>query len=80
MNMMKKKMYSYLSLGTLITGAVLGGYALVKIWIVRASLPAGACPVITNRPLLYAGVALCLISFVFTLLEQHAKKSENRNK
>lgn len=72
---MKKKIYSYLSIGTLVIGAVLGGYALVKIWLLSASLPAGACPVITNKPILYAGIALCLVSFVFTLLEAHAKKA-----
>ena len=73
----KKKVFSYLSLGTLILGALLGGYALVKIWIVRA---AGACPVDTNRPLLYAGIALCVVSFVLTLLEKRAANAEARNK
>lgn len=76
---MKKNIFSYLSLGTLMIGAAMGGYALVKIWILKASLPAGTCPVITHRPLLYAGITLCLVSFVFTLLEQHAKKGgENK--
>lgn len=75
MTIMKKNLLSYLSLGTLIIGAALGGYALVNIWILKASVPTGSCPVITHRPFLYAGIALCLASFVFTLLEQHAKKA-----
>lgn len=74
----KKKVFSYLSLGTLISGAVLGGYALVKIWLLRASLPAGTCPVTMNRPLLYTGIALCLVSLILTFLEHHAKKQEEK--
>jgi hypothetical protein len=77
---LKKKIISYLSLGTLIAGTVLGGYALARIWLVRASLPAGTCPVISYRPLLYAGIALCLVSFVLSLLEHHSKKAEAQNK
>lgn len=73
---MKKRVFASLSLGTLILGALLGGYALVKIWGVRA---AGACPVDTNRPLLYAGIALCVVSFVLTLLEKRETKAEARN-
>jgi hypothetical protein len=30
---LKKKILSYLSIGTLAIGAVLGGYALIKIWL-----------------------------------------------
>lgn len=75
MIIMKRKIITYLSTGTLIIGAALGGYALVKIWILQASLPAGTCPVISYRPLLYIGIAFCLVSFALTLVEQHAKKS-----
>ncbi len=71
---MKKKLYSHLSIGTLIIGVAAGGYALLKIYIVSAPLPAGTCPVINNRPLLYIGIVMCVLSFVFSLLEQHAKK------
>jgi membrane protein implicated in regulation of membrane protease activity len=77
MNRLNKKVFSYLSIGTLVAGALVGGYALVKIWVVRA---AGACPVDTNRPLLYLGIALCAVSFVLTLLETRAAKAEARNK
>ena len=74
---MYKKLFSYLSLGTLISGAILAGYALIKIWLIRASLPDGACPVVQNKPLIYIGISLCLASFVFTLLEQRAKKAKD---
>ena len=73
MSLLKKKVFSYLSIGTLVAGALVGGYALVKIWVVRA---AGACPVVTNRPLLYIGIALCAASFVLTLLEKRTKKEK----
>lgn len=72
---MKRKILSYLSIGTLITGAVIGGYALVKIRILRAALPAGTCPVTSYRPQLYVGIALCLVSFVLTMCEKSDKKS-----
>ena len=74
---MKRKINSYISLGALILGAAIGCYALAKIWIIRAYLPAGTCPVTTNRPLLYIGIALCLVSFVFTLFDKGGKKSKN---
>jgi hypothetical protein len=74
---MKRKIYSNISLWTLILGAATGGYALAKTWIIRASLPAGTCPITTNRPLLYIGIALCLVSFVFTLFDKGDKKSRS---
>lgn len=73
MIIMKQKVYSHISLGTLILGAAAGRYALAKIWIIRASMPAGTCPVTTNRPLLYIGIALCLASFVFSLFDKGGK-------
>jgi len=78
MIMMKRKIYSHISLGTLILSAAAGGYALAKIWIIRASLPAGICPVTTNRPLLYIGIALCLVSFVFSLFDKGGKAERQK--
>ncbi len=77
---MKTKLYKYLSLGTLILGAVAGGYALLKTHVLKASLPAGTYPVLHSRPLLYIGISLCLVSFIFSLMEQRAKKREKLTK
>lgn len=63
---MRQKILSYLSNGTLIAGAATGAYALVKIYLLKSRLPAGACPVTDNRPLMYTSIALCCISFVLS--------------
>lgn len=71
---MKKRVLSYLSTGALVIGAVLGGYALVRIYILQVPLPPGACPVTTYRPLLYAGITFLLLSFILSLFESRTKK------
>ncbi len=58
---MKQKIYSHISLGTLILGAATGGYALANIWIIRASLPAGTCPV-TRTDLYFISALPCVLS------------------
>ena len=50
---MKKKIVSYLSYGSLIIGAVIGVYALVDIYIIKTKLPSGICSVTSNKFLLY---------------------------
>lgn len=74
---MKKKTYATLSLSTLLLGAIIGGYALLRIFIFQVTLRAGTCPVTNYRPFLYIGIALCLLSFVFSFLEHRAKNSED---
>lgn len=71
---MKKNIFSYLGNITLIIGAAAGLYALVRIFIVSSSLPPGVCPVVNYQPLIYTAIAFCVLSFVFSLLEQRAKK------
>jgi membrane protein implicated in regulation of membrane protease activity len=71
---MKRKIYTYLSAGTLVAGAAAGGYALIRTFLLRAALPAGTCPVVHYSPFIYTAIAFCVLSFVFTLLEQRAKK------
>lgn len=74
---MKKKILSYLSYGSLIIGAAIGLYALVKIYLIRSKLPAGVCPVTSNRPRLYIAFALCCISFLLSFFEQKTGKEQN---
>ena len=76
---MKKKVLSYLSYGSLIIGLVIGIYALVDIYFIKSKLPTGACPVISNRPLLYSAIALCCISFILSFFESKPKKKQNIN-
>lgn len=73
---MKRKLFSRISLAALLAGVAVGGYALVRIFILRATLPPGTCPVVNYSGYIYAGIALCAISFVFSLLEQRVKKSQ----
>lgn len=74
---MKGKTLKYLSNGSLIIGAALGGYALVEIYILKSKLPEGVCPVTSNRPILYSAITFCCISFILSLFETKNLKSEN---
>lgn len=76
---MKKNILSYFSNGSLITGVIIGVYALVKIYIIKSKLPEGACPVINNRPLLYTSIVLCCISFILSILEEKEAKKQGDN-
>ena len=73
---MKRKILSYLSYGTLISAAVIGGYAFVNIYFLNSGLPAGVCPVTDNRPLLYTSIALCGVSFILSFFEPKGKETE----
>jgi hypothetical protein len=66
---MKKKIISYFSNGSLIIGVVSGVYALVKIYLIKSKLPAGVCPFIDNRPLLYSAIVFCCISYILSFFE-----------
>jgi hypothetical protein len=71
---MKNRILKYLSNESLIIGAAIGIYALADRYILKSRLPAGACPVTNNKPLLYTAIALCGISFVLSLFEQKPGK------
>jgi len=72
----KRKILSYLSYGALIAGAVIGGYSFVNIYFLNSGLPAGVCPVTSNRPLMYTAIALCCISFILSFFEPKTKDIE----
>ncbi|MCX7709696.1 MAG: hypothetical protein N2484_07575 [Clostridia bacterium] len=66
---MKNRIISYLSYGTLILGAMIGGYALINIYILGRNLPSGVCPVTNNRAFIYSAIALCCVSLVLSFFE-----------
>lgn len=70
---MKNKIISYLSNGFLITGAGVGVYVLIDIYLIKSKLPSGMCPVTNNRPLLYTSIALVCLSFILSFFEPKAK-------
>lgn len=49
------------------SGSILGVYALIRTWVVRAGLPEGVCPIDNNRPLLYLALGLLGASFLLDL-------------
>ena len=71
---MRNRIITYLSYGLLAAGAGIGIYALAKIYLVRRTLPAGTCPVTSNRPLLYLAIGLCCIAFVLSFFERKEKR------
>jgi len=72
---MKKKIISYLSYGSLIIGVLIGAYAFIDIYLIKSKLPSDVCPVTSNRPLLYIAIAFCCISFLLSFFEP--KDGEN---
>ena len=73
---MKKKILSFISFGTLITGAFIGIYADADIYFLKNRIPAGSCPVANNKSLIYAAIILCGISFVVSFFESKAKETQ----
>lgn len=71
---MKRKVISYVSNALMFIGAALGLYVLLNIYAIRGRLPAGICPVNDNRPMLYAAIVLCCLSFILSFFE--GKKGE----
>jgi uncharacterized ion transporter superfamily protein YfcC len=70
---MNKRILSYLSYGSLIIGVATGIYVLADIYLIKSKLPSGICAVVKNRPLLYAAIALCCISFILSFFESKEK-------
>ena len=72
---MKKKLVLYLSNGALIIGAMIGIYVFADVYILKSRLPAGICPITSNRPLVYIAIVFCCISFILSFFEPKAKKA-----
>jgi hypothetical protein len=67
---MKEKTYK--SINNIIFAAFLmmSAYALIKVYILRSSVPEGMCPVENYRPLMFASIGVGIASFVFSFLKK----------
>ncbi len=77
---MKNKLFTYLSNLTLVIGGGLGLYVLIDFIIQKIRLPAGACPLSNNKPLVITAIVLLATSFVFSIFEQRQKKKRKQEK
>ncbi len=72
--MNKGKLFKYISNISFALGAVLAAVAFYFIYIARANLPAGVCPVNNNLPFIIPALALLLISFVTSFFAEKKNK------
>ena len=75
---MKKKIIAYASNGALLAGLFIGLYVLADIYLIKGGLSSGTCPVVRNKPLLYAAIALCGISFFLSFFDRKDKGESQR--
>ena len=68
-DMTNTNIVKYISNVLMLVGAFLGLYALFNIYALRERLPVGLCPVNDNRPMLYAAIVLCCVSFILSFFE-----------
>lgn len=58
-------------------GILVAAYGLYKIYIDRRGLPLGACPIENNRPIMYIGIALLVISLVLDFVGDFEKRKND---
>lgn len=68
MSNLNPKIINQLSNTFMVLGICLSGYGLYKVYTIRASLPAGVCPIDNNRPILFFAIGALLISLVLSYL------------
>lgn len=71
-----KKYIEKVSKYTFYAGVLTAIYGLFKSFIDRRGLPPGACPIEDNRPIMYIGIALLIISIVLDFIDDHQKKEK----
>ena len=54
---------------TMAAGIAVSAYALVATWLGSRNLPEGVCPITSQRPWMYAGIALLALSLVASFFE-----------
>lgn len=54
-------------------------YGLYKIYTIRQVLPSGVCPVNDNRPILFIGIFLMLLSILISYFEDKQKNKKSLN-
>lgn len=74
----KKRMISILSNITFVIGIAIGVFVIIDIYLLTNRAPAGTCPIIYNRPLLYIALGSCLVSLVLSFFVP--KKKEQKGK
>ncbi len=57
-------------------GIALGVASLVKSYIDSANLPAGVCPIVQNRWLTAAALAVLIAALAFAFLTDHLKRKK----
>ena len=76
----KKKIISLISNITFILGLTVAIYVIVDIYLLTSNAPAGTCPFIDNRPLIYIALGLCLTSLVLSFFGPKKKKEQTKKK
>jgi hypothetical protein len=76
----KKLMVSIISNISLAAAVIIGGYAVVNVYLLKRSLPSGVCPVIRNRLLIYAAIVLCIVSFILSFFDKKVEKTNKEEK
>lgn len=60
---------SHVSNILIVIAIILGGYAMIDVYLVKRNLPQGVCPAVNNRPLLYAAISICIVSFIISFIK-----------
>lgn len=55
-------------------GILLAIYGIVNIYLVRKDLPPGVCPIVDNRPWLYAAICFMVVSILLSHFETKRNK------
>lgn len=71
-----KKYVDRVSKYTFYAGILVAIYGLFKSFMDRRGLPPGVCPIEDNRPILYIGIVLLLISIVLDFVADREKKEK----
>ena len=65
-----KQLIRWISNGTLLAAALVGGVSLLNTLRLSRELPAGVCPVTSSRPWLYLALALSGVSLFLSFFEK----------
>lgn len=67
---MTEKMFKTIN-SIIFTGfLILSAYVLIRVYILRSSVPEGMCPVENYSPLFFVAIVLGIVSFIFSFLKK----------
>ncbi|WP_052447316.1 hypothetical protein [Clostridium polynesiense] len=76
-----KNYFDKISNYLLYIGMLIGAYGFYVIYISRAGLPEGACPIEDNRPIMFVSIGFLIASLIFSFASDYYKKKYgNTNK